>query len=952
MNIHGDSSRPRNTEPSVNVALANALKRLHPDWNDDTLHAERTNVIQSVSESHSAVQKSTPKLTGKRPDILVAPPRRQPVIVETEFHPARTVEQEAIARLGLPLKGSGEDIEGVLSVILPESLKHGNLDEVANVTFQYATHYLDRDGEISRWPGENDWLEGKVEDLADAIEFVSISPKRIATSTTILEVVVSQSAERLIEWAGEDALKKIATKLHQEPGTQTIRMVTAIFVSAFVFHAAIEEQLQIPQIPRDVSISKFELLSLWEEILEVNYWPVFGIAKELLEELPVIAVPRVMDRIARSISSLAQLGAMSYHDLTGRMFQTLITDRKFLATFYTLPESACLLAELAVNRLDVDWSDKTAIEQLKIADFACGTGALLSAVQRSICRKYRRTGGDDMELHSVMMENVLIGLDIMPAATHLTCSILSSFYPSLAYGECQIHTMPYGIEEDGTHIGSLDFLTEDYSYSLFASGETLTGTKTNHTQGYSVTLKVGSCDLVIMNPPFTRPTGHEGAIKTDTPVPSFAGLGKGEVDQRAMSAKLKKSQPEFGHGNAGLASNFMDLGHRKLKDGGILALVLPFAAVQGKAWGKARKMLNDHYDDIHIVSIATTGGKDQAFSADTGMAEVLVVAKKQRSSKKSIYCSNLRSRPVSFLDAAEEAKRQPQEVLSGNILEAGFVGVLSNSVIKSAQNILQGKLVLPRSTDQFLIPIIALGDIALRGLYSLDINGEPPRGAFKNRKLEENEVPEYPALWNHDANRERMMVVQPDSSCDVNTGYEQKAVDDWKRTASRLHWNADFRLNSQSLSMCITLDECIGGTAWPNVIVNDNRHEIVLLLWSNSTLGLLMHWWKGTRQQQGRSRVSITAMSGFPVLDATTLTSEQLDLCQSIFNELKNETFLPANESYRDNIRKQLDRALLCDVLCFPVSVIESLDLLRDQWCAEPSVHGGKKTRINTGYLD
>ena len=46
------------------------------------------------------------------------------------------------------------------------------------------------------------------------------------------------------------------------------------------------------------------------------------------------------------------------------MFQTLITDRKFLATFYTLPESACLLAELAVERLDVDWSDRAAIERL------------------------------------------------------------------------------------------------------------------------------------------------------------------------------------------------------------------------------------------------------------------------------------------------------------------------------------------------------------------------------------------------------------------------------------------------------------------------------------------------------------------------------------------------------------------------------------------------------------
>ena len=40
------------------------------------------------------------------------------------------------------------------------------------------------------------------------------------------------------------------------------------------------------------------------------------------------------------------------------MFQTLISDRKLLAKFYTLPFSACLLAELAVFKLDRDWGSR------------------------------------------------------------------------------------------------------------------------------------------------------------------------------------------------------------------------------------------------------------------------------------------------------------------------------------------------------------------------------------------------------------------------------------------------------------------------------------------------------------------------------------------------------------------------------------------------------------------
>ena len=119
------------------------------------------------------------------------------------------------------------------------------------------------------------------------------------------------------------------------------------------------------------------------------------------------------------------------HDLSGRMFQRLIADRKFLATFYTLPTSAALLGELAVSRLDAvtDWSNPDALTHLQIADLACGTGTLLSAAYRALASRHRRTGGDDQVLHTQMMERALIAADIMPAATHLTASMLSSTHP-------------------------------------------------------------------------------------------------------------------------------------------------------------------------------------------------------------------------------------------------------------------------------------------------------------------------------------------------------------------------------------------------------------------------------------------------------------------------------------------------------------------------------------------
>ena len=938
---------PRNTEPQANGALARALRRRNPDWNDKTVHAERTNVIQLGVPGSG---------TAKRPDILVSPTRRQPVIVETEFAPARTVEQDATARLGTRLHRTGADIEGVLSVVLPENLRTGNLETIEGAAFRYATHYLDSEGDSTRWPQKGGWLEGSVDDLADAIEYLSLSERSLALGTKTLEQVVRNAAELLAEHAGEVALARIASDLHQEAGKQTQRMAAAICVSAFVFHAAIEDQEQIPLVPLAGSIDKGKLLGTWNAILEVNYWPIFSIARDLVAQLPIKCVPPVMNRIAESISGLTELGTTTYHDLTGRMFQTLITDRKFLATFYTLPESACLLAELAVERMDVDWSDRAAIEGLRIADFACGTGALLSAAQRAVYRRYRRTGGDDTVLHRVLMERVLTGLDIMPAATHLTCSMLSSSHPSLAYGESQIHTMPYGIEGNRTHIGALDLLDSDHSYSLFATGESIGGTESESRSTHSVKIKDKSCDLVIMNPPFTRPTNHEGG-HAEIPLPSFAGFNTSHDEQQAMGRKLKRAAAEFSSGNAGLASNFMDLGHTKLKEGGVLALVIPFAFVRGRSWKGAREALRAHYRDIHLTSIARSGSTARAFSADTGMAECLVVATKKGGGNTRAAYSNLPARPSSLLEASVVAKNARCEAVQGDILDGGAAGVISMSVVEAARDLESGNLRLPRQLQAISLPVVALGTVAIRGLVDRDINGGftdrsgtgLARGPFIVRSIRPSEVPTYPMLWAHTADRERRFVVLADSCGDPRPGDEERAAKRWDHAASRLHANRDFQLNSQSLSMCLTPEKCLGGRAWPNVLASDTRHEIPLLLWCNSTLGLIMHWWKGTRQQAGRSVMTITAIPDLPVLDPRALTWGQVDHCRAIFERFKDKTFLPANEAYRDATRRALDRELMfgvTSVMQLAPGLEEGLDLLRKQWCAEPSVHGGKNTRI------
>ncbi len=142
----------------------------------------------------------------------------------------------------------------------------------------------------------------------------------------------------------------------------------------------------------------------------------------------------------------------------------------------------------------------------------------------------------------------------------------------------------------------------------------------------------------------------------------------------------------------------------------------------------------------------------------------------------------------------------------------------------------------------------------------------------------------------------------------------------------------------------MTPESTIGGRAWPNFLCTDSRWETPLVLWANSTLGLIAFWWFGTRQQQGRAMLTISKLPALAALDTRQLSPAQLDRADAMFEEFKDLELLPANEAWRDETRWALDRAMLIELLGLPEDIMEPLALLRRQWCAEPSVHGGKGT--------
>ena len=951
--------RASTTEQVFNFAFGDVLREKHPLWKE-SIGVEQTHVLQGSA--------------GKQPDLILSLPGSSPVAIETEFMPAVTVEDDAVSRLGESLASDARTIENVIALRIPSELRTvdqgGIADAIREANFTYCVLSETKIGDTERWP-EKGWLQGGIDDVANCLESVSLSESLISKTTDVLEEGVTQAAN-ILKTADLSVHQKIAEHLHQSSGEQTNRMAVAIIANAAVFHTRIEGKQEIPlvgELKGPTGFINIEVIECWQWIIEnVNYWPIFKIASDLLSNIPTVQANRVLNLLYRTASKLANMGATSLNDLSGRMFQKLIADRKFLATFYTLPVSATLLAELAASRLQTDWRDADAVKSLRVGDLACGTGTLIGALYHAILTRHRRTGCDDAEIHSAMIEESLYAFDIMPAATHLAASTLSNAHPGIVFGTTRIVTMPYGYDKNKhPHIGSLELIDQVSITPLLSLGEKrITGRKNRKTDE-TLGVSHGLFDIVIMNPPFTRPTNHETA---EVPVPSFAGFNTSKNEQQAMSSRLEQirrslSEP-FGHGNAGLASNFIDLAHVKLRPGGVLALVLPATFAQGKSWSNARNLLTARYQDITIATIANDGATNRAFSADTGMAEVLVIATKKIDADRNptFQFINLRRRPAHHVEAVElakfiaEADRRPNagRIAIGNEdsngcyintkrFSHGCAGVAEADLSGFMLSLLNGTLIAPRTKNQLNLPIATLGTLGSRGLLHRDLTGTPPRGSFDKAPLRPGQVPTYPALWNHDARRERAFVVDVDCELVTREGRQDQAADAWRRFASRLHLTLDFQLNSQSLAACLTPEKTLGGRAWPNFVLEDVRHEIPVMLWLNSTLGLMSYWWEGTRQQLGRTIMTITTLPSFLIIDPREFDEPTMRKIEALFERFREVEFLPANESYHDPNRKALDEALLVELLGVPKDIVDDFDVIRRQWCAEPSVHGGKSTK-------
>ena len=323
---------------------------------------------------------------GPQPDILIRL-SQGPIIVETEFEPASTVEADALSRFGIEI--DGRKIQNTFAVTVPAALRTANQAHLFERLTSTTLDWQEWRSDGTSGPK----LNGTPIELANVIRSATPPAGNLDEAVDALDEGARRAGSLLYSSPG--TLGRVAEIFDADPSDEVANMAALVVINAMIFQerlASAEVAFQpVSAAMLDGRFSKMRLLQLWEQILDIDYYPIFGMARDVVDKLSDVEASEVLSECAKTASALLGMGAVGRHDLAGRIFNRLIAERKLLAAFYTSIPASTLLAGLALSPdrwNGVDWSDAADISKLQVVDPACGTGTLLMAAYRQLVQNH------------------------------------------------------------------------------------------------------------------------------------------------------------------------------------------------------------------------------------------------------------------------------------------------------------------------------------------------------------------------------------------------------------------------------------------------------------------------------------------------------------------------------------------------------------------------------------
>ena len=802
---------------------------------------------------------------------------------------------------------------------------------------------------------------GSVSDLAEHLRALALELEgldQVVAATLAVGYGIDQAAQVLDKHARlSRRVADIIAKTDRENDREAaLRIGCLVLFNALAFQDRLAEiNGDVPTVSESWEGGVRTLSNDWREVCnEIDYIPVFELAADILEILRYAPEDTHSSVMSPLIGAMERTRRLEGHDLSGRLFHTLLTDAKFTGAYYTSVPAATLLTRLVFHDWPshVDWSNHEFPSSFSVADLACGTGTLLMAVASEVERRHTTAGGQNAaELHKAMVEQALHGYDVQLSAIHFAATSLAMLNPHIEFDRMNLWVMLLGDQGSNVSLGSLDFLGEDevpVQYALTPEDRNL-GARRVSGRGsrgarQGVTAKLPQLDLVIMNPPFTRPQMLFGSLST-----SERGRIQKELNRRLKSRK--------GSAIAGMGAAFVAAASPKLRPGaGRMALVLPATVCTGQAWEQTRSLIEENFTlDTVITSHDPLRWN---FSDSTDLSESLLIAtrRKDGSSLKGRRTTfvNLWENPDGVLDAHRVAQaitattparieRTGTALLEVDGRHVGEVVSLPTSrivgkkwsgmqfaradVIRSALRLLEdGEVWVAGGRGTTEVSLCPLGELGRIG---------PDRRRLIDGFDETASVTAYPMVKGHDTSQRKSMTCSPDFYLSPlatprggqKSGYGERL---WTQ-ASQLLIAERLWLESNRV-VAMRSDRRVLSNTWWEVRVGSVTIEKTLAVWLNSSLGLLTIMAQRTSTRGGWVAMKKADLRELPILDTRCLTRSQLRRLSKLFDDMAEDEFeslpgmadCPARRRLDDGLSKILD--------------LPDLDNLRRLLASEPVV--------------
>ena len=952
--------------------------------NSKLAHFLRTRGLEAEAEQQIGTDR-----TGKRHrvDLLVELEDRA-VAIEAEFHPGSKVEREAVGRLcEPPLYWRSLPVRDAFKLIYPANIKRLPESEALTALLDSDSLRFARGALRGKSVAWESWESGSAATLAETLHDHWV---RTATISDI-DAIVRRAADAI------NVASEILERLPEfsESGKDSDLTATAplIWLNAMLFQQMLATDLVVDRLPRidrgvripllDPHVKPSALISQWEAILSVNWWPVFHIAKESLRVARPPYSANAIRVLADAALEIAETGAVRQHDVAGRIFHRLLDTRKFLATNYTTIPAAILLAGLAFDDRIPKWRDypwgKPEELPLHIVDPACGSGTLLMAAVQEVRKRFRRAEVADIsDATRALLEESVHGYDVVPAAVHLTAATLSMAETSQVIHDMPICLMPHGVVEGVPRLGTLDFLPrapghkgvqQAYMFQeLLPPPERTDGSGEHHAEA-----QFPASDLFVSNPPYTRAGGPGDAANTDWN-PLFGSL-LSKDDTEEMKQALKQTlagTPASTY--AGLGSAFVLLADERLAAGGRCAFVLPATLLTGSRWEPVRKLLLDHFridwvvvshDERHRAHRPILPGRRWvSFSESTRIAEALVVGTRTADAEDGDGWTrfvNLRRNPDQPTDAlalvrallsADDPRHPTNEEIRIGDTAWGEIEFVRQAELTPARwvfgTFVQGRLT--RATVAYIVnrrvgdsgggsgvALRKLGEVCEFGPYEMQIKN-PGQGLFEIVETDDSTRAGHPALWHHKAVSMGSLEQSANARLIPRRDRDSAAQTAMLGRAGRLHLARELGHAPQRLAAVVTDERMLGVRSWTTLLPKSPRPgvEEVLCLWFNGTVGMLLRLVSANRPYLGRSGLPTEVAQQMLVLDVDSLTVDQLATAQKIYRELRSVELQGFAHIRDDPQRRQLDRRLWEDVL--GMHITPEVDQLAKALQLEPSM--------------